>query len=86
MIEATALLLNWKREENLKKVISSIRNQSADVKIWLWNNNPNGVKYDVDLQIDSGINFKCWSRWLLGSLVDTSYIFTIYKSIISIIT
>lgn len=76
--DTTALLLNWKRPENIERTIQSIRDQNLNVKIWLWNNNPNNNKnYDVDLQINSPKNFKCWPRWLIGSLVDTKYIFTL---------
>jgi hypothetical protein len=71
----TALLLNWKRKENLIEVIKSIREQSVGINIWLWDNNPDGTKYDVDLQIDSPKNFKCWARWCLASMAETEYIF-----------
>ena len=56
----TALLLNWKRQENILKVIQSIKDQSVDIDIWLWNNNPEDkTSYDVDVQVNSSSNFKC---------------------------
>ena len=74
----TALLLNWKRQENIVKVIKSIKDQSVDIDIWLWNNNSDdNTSYDVDVQINSSSNFKCWPRWLIGSMVDDGYIFTL---------
>ena len=74
----TALLLNWKRQENILKVIQSIKDQSVDIDIWLWNNNPEDkTSYDVDVQVNSSSNFKCWPRWLIGSMVDDGYIFTL---------
>jgi hypothetical protein len=77
-MSTTALLLNWKRPDNIPLTIKSIRDQSADIKIWLWNNNPaDTAQYDVDYQINSPNNFKCWPRWLLGSMVTTKYIFTL---------
>jgi len=77
-MSATALLLNWKRQNSIPHTIQSIRNQDANVKIWLWNNNPTDTKsYDVDYQFNSPENFKCWPRWLLGSMVTTDYIFTL---------
>jgi hypothetical protein len=75
--KVTALLLNWKRKESLIEVIKSIRAQDVPITIWLWNNNPDGTKFDVDLQIDSPNNFKCWARWCLGSMAQTEYIFTL---------
>jgi hypothetical protein len=77
-MKITALLLNWKRQENIVKVIKSIKDQSVDIDIWLWNNNPEDkTSYDVDVQVNSSNNFKCWPRWLIGSMVDDGYIFTL---------
>ena len=77
-MKVTALLLNWKRQENIVKVIQSIRDQSIDIDIWLWNNNiEDNTSYDVDVQINSSNNFKCWPRWLVGSMVDEGFIFTL---------
>ena len=77
-MKVTALLLNWKRQENIVKVIQSIRDQSVKVDIWLWNNNiEDNTSYDVDVQINSSNNFKCWPRWLVGSMVDEGFIFTL---------
>ena len=78
MKKVTAILLNWKRPENIVKTIKSIRDQSIPVKICLWNNNPDDKKnYDVDLQINSPNNFKCYPRWMMASLIETDYIFTL---------
>jgi len=78
MKTVTAILLNWKRPENIVKTIKSIRDQSIPVKICLWNNNPDDKKnYDVDLQINSPNNFKCYPRWMMASLIETDYIFTL---------
>jgi hypothetical protein len=77
-MKITALLLNWKRQDNIIKVINSIKKQTVKVDIWLWNNNKeDNTKYDVDVQINSTENFKCWPRWLMGSMVDNGYIFTL---------
>ena len=76
--EVTALLLNWKRPENLKRTIASLRSQSIPVAIWLWNNNPEDrTPYDVDQKFEAPRNFYCWPRWLLGSLIDTEFLFTL---------
>jgi len=77
-LKVTALLLNWKRPENIIEVIKSIKSQSIKIEIWLWNNNfEDTTQYDVDMQINSSNNFKCWPRWLIGSMVDDGYIFTL---------
>ena len=86
-MKITALLLNWKRQDNIVKVIQSIRNQSIDIDIWLWNNNlEDKTSYDVDVQINSSNNFKCWPRWLVGSMVDEGFIFTLDDDIMFIKT
>ena len=83
MITITAVLLNWKRPENIVKTIKSIRDQSISVKICLWNNNSDDkTKYDVDLQINSPNNFKCYPRWMMASLIETDYIFTLDDDLI----
>lgn len=66
---ATALLLNWRRPENLAEVIASIRRQSVSVSIWLWDNSGT-VESDcgADVVVRSSKNFRCWPRWLMGAL------------------
>lgn len=78
MVSTTVLLLNWKRPNNLRKIIESLRQQSEKCIIWLWNNNPN-IKEDfnVDFQINSPKNMMCFPRWALASLVETKYVMVI---------
>ncbi len=76
--KVSALLLNWKRPENIKETINSIRNQNIDIDIWLWNNNAEDYNnYDVDYYFNSPINFMCWPRWFMGTLSESEYIFTL---------
>ena len=79
MKKVTVVLLNWKRPENLKKVIESIKKQKkVDVTIHLWNNNiDDDTFFDVDMQIDSDKNYICISRWWMASAADTEYIMTL---------
>ena len=75
----TVVLLNWKRPENLKKVIESIKKQKkVDVKIHLWNNNVDCDEFfDVDMQIDSDENYICMPRWFMASMTKSEYIMTL---------
>jgi GT2 family glycosyltransferase len=83
MKKATALLLNWKRQENLKKVIESIRSQSVPIEIFLWNNNiDDRTQYDVDLQIHSNKNLMCWPRWFMANYASTEYVFSLDDDLI----
>jgi glycosyltransferase involved in cell wall biosynthesis len=74
-IMITVILLNWKRPENLKKIIKSLRSQTIPVEIFLWNNNKDDTfQYEVDLQINSSKNLKCWARWFLINYSDNEYV------------
>ncbi len=73
----TAILLNWKRPENLVEVIKSIRSQNIPIDIWLWDNSNSEHKFDVDQRFQSSINLKCFPRWCLASMVQTEYFFVI---------
>lgn len=75
--KCTALLLNWKRPDNLVKVIESIRKQTVPTTIFLWDNSGEDIKYDVDAHVRSNINFKCWPRWALGSMAESEFIFSL---------
>jgi len=71
----TIILLNWKRSENLKEIIKSLRSQTVPVEIFLWNNNKEDTyQYDVDLQINSSKNLMCWPRWFLTTYTSNEYI------------
>jgi len=79
----TALLLNWKRSHNLRRIIESIKNQSVDIEILLWNNNVDDKNvYDVDLQINSSKNLMCFPRWFLINYAKHNYVFTIDDDLI----
>jgi hypothetical protein len=75
---ATALILNWKRKENLLKTIQSIRSQDIPIEIFLWNNNKQDTQYyDVDLRIDSSHNLMCFPRWFMAQFASSEYVFSI---------
>ena len=79
----TALLLNYKRKDNLLKIIQSLRSQSISVDIFLWNNNNTDyTEYDVDLQINSSKNLMCSPRWLLSCYATTDYVFSLDDDLI----
>ena len=82
-MKATALLLNWKRSDNLKIIIESLRSQSISIEIFLWNNNiEDNNKYNVDLQINSEKNLMCLPRWFMGTYASSEYIFSLDDDLI----
>lgn len=73
----TVLLMNYKREMNLPKIISSLKSQTVNCKIFLWNNADQPFEDDsLDLIINSNQNLKCWPRWGMSAYTDTPYIMT----------
>jgi hypothetical protein len=75
---ATALLLSYERQDNLRKIIDNLRKQSVDIDIFLWNNNPEDkTEYPVELQINSSKNLMCWPRWFMANYASTDYVFSL---------
>ena len=73
----TAVLLNWKRPDNLPLVVDSIRRQTVPISIWLWDNSGGNDDFGVDVVIRSSENFLCWPRWLMGALTHGDYVFSL---------
>lgn len=79
----TALLLNYKRQNNLKIIIDRLKKQTIPITIFLWNNNyEDNERYDVDLQIDSSINLMCSPRWLMSGYSNNEYFFSLDDDLI----
>jgi len=84
--EVTAILLNWKREANIQKIISSLNSQTVKPEIWVWDNNiqPDSIwegplfmkeLYNPSRSyFNSPNNYRTAPRWLLASLALTPYI------------
>lgn len=74
----TILLMNYKREQNLPKIIDSLRSQTVPCEIFLWNNS--GKIYEnpkVDWIINSSNNVRCWSRWSMVPFASNEYVMTL---------
>lgn len=70
--------MNYKREQNLPKIIDSLRSQTVDCEIFLWNNS--GKIYEnphVDWIINSSNNVRCWSRWSMVPFASNEYVMTL---------
>lgn len=73
----TVLLLNFRRPENLRRILGDLERQTVKPDVFLWNNSGN-VFTDprVSWQLDSSENRFCWPRWMMGSLAKTKYVCT----------
>jgi len=70
----TVCLLNWRRPQNLPKVLDSIERQTVKPVIFLWNN---GEPFDdprIRWQVHSSRNMGCWPRWFMASRATTEFV------------
>jgi len=72
----TVGLLNWKRPQRLNSLVETIRAQSVDAQVWLWNNG-DPVTLPVDRCVQSSKNFGCWPRWKMLLDAPTAYVMTV---------
>lgn len=71
----TVLLMNYKRRENLNKIILALKSQTIPCEIFVWNNAPEPfVHADVDWVLNSSDNVRCWPRWFMGTFAKNDYI------------
>jgi len=70
----TVCLLNWKRPQNLPRVIDSLARQTAKPVIFLWNNGAPFRDERIRWQADSSQNMGCWPRWFMASRATTEFV------------
>lgn len=69
MSVATAILLSWKRVENLARIVEQLKKSNRIGEIFVWNNNPDlTLDLPVDAVINSPRNFSCLARYCLVPL------------------
>lgn len=70
----TVCLLNWRRPQNLPRVIDSVARQTAKPVIFLWNNGAPLKDERIRWQVDSSENAGCWPRWFMASRAATEFV------------
>lgn len=71
----TVCLLNWKRPENLRRILDALARQTVRPKIFLWNNSPEPFRHEaIDWQIDSSCNLICSPRWWMAAHAETEFV------------
>lgn len=70
----TIVLLNWKRPDNLRRVLDDLGRQTLRPEIFLWNNGGPFAHPAVAWQVDSSANKMCWPRWFMASMASTEFI------------
>lgn len=70
--ETTVCVLNWRRPENLQRILAGLRAQTPPVDVFVWNNGP-PIEADCDWLIQSSRNAFCPPRWWMLAQASTRY-------------
>ncbi len=71
----TVILHDWGRRQNQLRLIESLRKQTVQPQIFVWNNNPKSFpKENVDWVIDSSINNHAHAFPYLAQQADTRFV------------
>lgn len=69
----TAILLSYKRQQNIPKIIESLRSQTVPVEIWLINN-LDCKSFGEDRSIHIPWNAGEWARYVFAPRAETEYV------------
>lgn len=71
----TIILFDWGRRKNQLEIIKSLRKQTVQPKIFVWNNNPEPFpREDVNWIIDSSVNYHTFPFQWLAHQADTEFV------------
>ena len=71
----TICLLNWRRPENLRRIIERLAAQTVRPRLFLWNNAPEPFRHpDVEWTVESARNIGCAPRWWMAALAATEFV------------
>ena len=71
----SAVVLNWKRPENIGLIISALRKFSQCNEIIIWNNNGTApIECEQATVINAGKNFGCDARYAIGMMASNEHI------------
>lgn len=75
MIDTTVCMVTYRRTAQLAQILAALRRQQPQVRIWLWNNNPEPLRQDLaavpDWLVNSSQNRLCPPRWWLAAQATT---------------
>ena len=72
----TTIITNYKRLENVKRIISNIKQQSVESKIFIWDNSKdsNDLESQCDWYVKSTVNMVCCPRWWMATQAETEWV------------
>lgn len=63
----TVIFTNWKRPKNIRHILDTIKKQTIQPTVFLWNNGAHFSHPAIDWIIDSSWNMVCLPRWWMAS-------------------
>ena len=69
-----AVVLSWKRPDNLKEIVRSLKEQKIIDNIYIWHNYPSRKKVDGAINIFSEKNFDTFIRHIFALALDSDYV------------
>ena len=76
--EMTIVLLNYRRPANIPIILDSIRRQTIQPVVFLWNNGPDAIDaHGVDRYERAGENLGCMVRWKMAREANTPYVMSL---------
>ncbi len=74
----TVVLLNYRRPKNIPTILDTIKNQTIEARIFLWNNGAEDVNSPlIDLYERSEKNVGCMARWHQARKATTPYVMSL---------
>lgn len=76
--QITIVLMNFKRPENLKLIVESLRSQTATCQIFMWDNSQTNTEFSgIDWSVRSSQNAFCWPRFFMMAHAETEFVMTL---------
>jgi len=83
MSTITVIMLNFRRRENVPRILDALSTQTVKPTIWLWNNGRQPLRdARVDMEVVADRNWHCWPRWFLASYATTDHVMMIDDDIV----
>lgn len=68
------IVLNFKRKDNVIRIIEALRNQTVHPKIAVWNNGDQADTFSADYVFSSSANLFPMPRWHIAALLGAEYV------------
>jgi len=73
--DLTVCVLNWRRPDNLRRIIDALARQTARPVVYLWEQSGERFRHPaVDWQVVSNRNLGCWPRWFMAARAQTEFV------------